>query len=304
MFVQINTKVIISNFKMKAQMEKTNIILTSSYHNKKFTADARFIKDGKAKPILLFVHGFKGFKDWGAFNLVADYFANAGFIFIKMNFSHNGLSLDEDFYFEDLESFGKNNFSIELDDIDVMLKGLRGKKPPIDRKELDFKQIGIIGHSRGGSIALLKSTQSSKIKAAVSWAAVDDLVKQYASSEKQKNWQQKGVIYIKNGRTKQDMPMYYQFYEDSTENANKFSLEKVLKKMKKPILAFHGTADPTLPIQMAKNIQSWGKTVKLIEVEGGDHVFGATHPYEDDDLPVILKQVCEQTASFFKEVLI
>lgn len=285
-------------------MEKVDIILTSSYHNKKFTADARFIKDGNPKPILLFVHGFKGFKDWGAFNLLADFFANEGFVFIKMNFSHNGLTLEEDFYFDDLKAFGNNNFSIEIDDIDVMLKGLRGRKPPIDRAELDFKRIGIIGHSRGGSIALLKACQSSKIKAAVSWAAVDDLVAQYASADTQQNWQKQGVIYVKNGRTKQDMPMYYQFYEDSIANADKFSLEKALRKMKKPILAFHGTADPTLPMAMARNIQFWGKTVKLIKVEGGDHVFGASHPYEEEDLPVILAKVCEQTAHFFKEVLV
>ena len=94
-------------------MEKIDITLTSSYHAKQFKADARFIQNGEPKPIILFVHGFKGFKDWGAFNLIADYFAEAGFVFIKMNFSHNGLSLEEDYYFEDLEAFGQNNFSIE-----------------------------------------------------------------------------------------------------------------------------------------------------------------------------------------------
>jgi dipeptidyl aminopeptidase/acylaminoacyl peptidase len=286
-------------------MEKIDITLTSSYHAKQFKADARFIQNGEPKPIILFVHGFKGFKDWGAFNLIADYFAEAGFVFIKMNFSHNGLSLEEDYYFEDLEAFGQNNFSIELDDIDVMLKGLGrgGKKAPIGKEELDFNQIGIIGHSRGGSIALLKATESKKIKVAVSWAAVDDLVNQYAAADKQKNWEQKKVIYIKNGRTKQNMPMYYQFYQDTVENAKRFSLEKALKKMKKPILAFHGSEDEALPIQMAKNIESWGKTVKLIEVKGADHVFGAKHPYTEEKLPEVLEKVCEQTVSFFKENL-
>jgi len=40
-------------------------------------------------PMIIFVHGFKGFKDWGTHHLVADYFSNNGFNFLKFNFSHN-----------------------------------------------------------------------------------------------------------------------------------------------------------------------------------------------------------------------
>ena len=33
---------------------------------------------------IIYVHGFKGFKDWGASNLVADSFANQGFFIFKI----------------------------------------------------------------------------------------------------------------------------------------------------------------------------------------------------------------------------
>jgi len=42
----------------------------------------------KDAPVVIFAHGFKGFKDWGTHNLVANYFAEHGFRYLKFNFSH------------------------------------------------------------------------------------------------------------------------------------------------------------------------------------------------------------------------
>ena len=58
--------------------------------SKPIVADCFFVDDKKPKPILIFCHGYKGFKDWGAWNLMAEAFAETGFFFIKFNFSHNG----------------------------------------------------------------------------------------------------------------------------------------------------------------------------------------------------------------------
>jgi hypothetical protein len=61
--------------------------------------------------LIVFCHGFNGFKDWGAFNLMADYLQ--GFQFVKLNFSHNETS-DASLDFVDLEAFGANNFEKSL----------------------------------------------------------------------------------------------------------------------------------------------------------------------------------------------
>ena len=63
-----------------------------------------------SKNLVVFCHGFKGFKDWGPFNTMAKSFANENFFFLKFNFSHNGTSVDDPCNFIDLESFGNNNF--------------------------------------------------------------------------------------------------------------------------------------------------------------------------------------------------
>ena len=56
----------------------------------------------KDAPVVIFAHGFKGFKDWGTHNLVANYFAEHGFRYLKFNFSHNGTTADKPIDFVDL----------------------------------------------------------------------------------------------------------------------------------------------------------------------------------------------------------
>ena len=120
-------------------MEKINIQLTSKHNQRPFMADASFMKNGIAKPVIIFNHGFKGFKDWGPFNLVAEKFANDGFVFIKMNFSHNGTTLKQPNDFADLEAFAQNNFSIELDDTGLLIDYLFSDKTELPPEEIDGK---------------------------------------------------------------------------------------------------------------------------------------------------------------------
>ena len=56
---------------------------------KPILVDFFYKKESKKMPIIIFCHGYKGFKDWGAWNLVGEEFANKNFFFIKFNFSHN-----------------------------------------------------------------------------------------------------------------------------------------------------------------------------------------------------------------------
>ena len=50
-----------------------------------------------------------------------DYFVKAECIFVKINFSHNGGTVSQPIDFPDLEAFGQNNFSLELDDLGLVI---------------------------------------------------------------------------------------------------------------------------------------------------------------------------------------
>jgi predicted dienelactone hydrolase len=73
-------------------------------------------------PLVIFCHGYKGYKDWGAWNLVADEFVKKGFSFVKFNFSLNGGTIENPIDFPDLSAFSQNTHSQEVKDVGRLLK--------------------------------------------------------------------------------------------------------------------------------------------------------------------------------------
>ena len=96
-------------------------LIVDSKHIKPIVTDVFYQKTNKPKKVVIFCHGYKGFKDWGAWNLMAESFAKAGFFFIKFNFSHNGGTAENPIDFPDLEAFGNNNYTKELDDLERVI---------------------------------------------------------------------------------------------------------------------------------------------------------------------------------------
>ncbi len=282
-------------------MEKIDITLTSKHNGRKFKADASFKGDGIQKPVIIFNHGFKGFKDWGPFNLVAREFAKAGFVFIKMNFSHNGVTLDKPNEFADLETFAKNNFCIELDDTGVLIDGLFSGKTPVPHEEMDIKKLFIMGHSRGGASVILKASEDPRIKAVATWAAVNNL-ESWHSREELDVWQNNGRIYVHNFRTNQEMPLDYQIVENYIENKNRLQVSDAVKSLQIPMLSVHGSDDPTVPVMAVKEIGSWNPAVQVEIIQGADHTFGGGHPFAGDELPTDLQKVVNITIDFFRKM--
>src|SRR6187551_3619604 len=91
-------------------MKKIKNILITGSGRLPMLVDLFFEDDPGKKTIVIYSHGFNGFKDWGNFDMVAERFAAAGFIFVKFNFSHNGTSVQQPSAFENLQAFGQNNY--------------------------------------------------------------------------------------------------------------------------------------------------------------------------------------------------
>ncbi len=281
------------------KMIQENIIITSSVHNKPISADLRYISNKEKKPLILFVHGFKGFKDWGVFNLLANEFANKEFIFMKINLSHNGTTPDKLKDFADLEAFGNNNFTIELGDLKDSIDHLFSSHSVIPANEIDLENLHLMGHSRGGGLILLKAREDERIKKVITLAAINDLSKRWPQSFLDE-WRAKGVQYIENKRTNQMMPLYLQLYDDALNNPERLSIPKAVKEMKQPLLAFHGTEDETLPVEMAHQIKEWKPDTELVIFEGENHVFGAAHPWEKSTLPNHYKLIVDKSTDFLR----
>ena len=277
-------------------------VIAAPHGNRKMLGDIRYQPDGQAKPVVVFVHGFKGFKDWGGWDLMMDEIALAGFVVMKANLSHNGTTPEAPLDFADLEAFGHNNYSIELDDVGAWLDALETGTTGIDAQEIDLQRLGIIGHSRGGAIVVLKAAEDPRIKAIVAWAPVADLSKRY-SQETIDHWEKEGVHYIPNSRTGQQMPMYFQLIEDFRNNRERLDVPARVKGLTQPLLVVHGDADPTVPPQDGIQLKEWHPQGSVLLIAGGDHVFGMRHPRKTDELPPEAMQVASETAPWLADCL-
>ncbi len=246
----------------------------------------------KPLPVVIIVHGFKGFKDWGFFPSAGEYFSTAGYHSVVFNFSHNGITPGNDI-FNELDKFAKNTISLEK----------RELKEIIARVNLGefcnlLGKIFIIGHSRGGGVVLLAASGVPDISAIAVWSSISHFDRY---TERQKNLVAKqGFLEIPNSRTGQIMRMNSSFFDDLALNGREgLSIEKALQKIEQPILAVHGDIDGTVPVSEAFEINKQCKhpASEVFIVPKADHTFKMVHPATE--LTIQFMQVLEKTQSFF-----
>jgi pimeloyl-ACP methyl ester carboxylesterase len=278
-------------------VKKNNLLL--SEERKAIVYDVFYMPSSKPKPLVIFSHGYKGFKDWGAWDLVAEAFAKSGFFFIKFNFSHNGGTASQPIDFPDLEAFGHNNFSIELDDLNRVIDFVISDNTysPL----INSEKISLIGHSRGGGVVLIKAEEDPRVNSVVTWAGVSDFKARFqVETQEFTNWQTSGITYIENSRTKQKMPHYFQFYKDFLENEYRLTIRRAVQNLKKPQLIIHGSEDATVLKKEALAMKKWNQNSQLEIINDADHTFGTTHPWEKPYIADYMQKAVELTVAFLK----
>ena len=262
--------------------------------------DAFWPEGSEKLPVVLFAHGYKGFKDWGAWDLFGKKIAEAGFLFIKFNFSFNGGTLEQPMDFPDLEAFGNNNYSTEVGDISRMLDFIY-QSNSLPRKRLDVSNTTLIGHSRGGGMAILAAGLDDRINKLVTLAAISDLVRRQPTGPLLERWKRNGVSHVMNKRTGQQMPHFYQMHEDYMANIHIFDIPLMAKKLSIPWLIVHGTSDEAVGFSEAEELRDFNPKAAFEVMEGVNHVFGAKHPWTENELPEDLNKVLTRVHGFLKE---
>ncbi len=278
---------------MKLHIEK-NIIIKNS-ETRDFLADSYYPETEKKLPLVIFAHGYKGYKDWGAWDLMANKFAEAGFLFVKFNFSHNGTTVDQPKDFADLEAFGNNNFSKEMSDYDEVLNHF------YNHQKVDQEKVAIIGHSRGGGITVIKGFEDERVKVLVALAGVSNFKYRFPSQDRFEDWKTEGVMYSENKRTHQQMPHYFQFFEDFEKNEKRFDIQYAAQHLEKPFLIVQGTNDDAVKDKEAYLLNEWCKTSELVFIENANHTFGAKEPWTEEELPADLEAAVLAMTSFISK---
>jgi uncharacterized protein len=226
------------------------------------------------RPATVVVHGFKGFKDWGLWPALAERLARAGFSAVTLNLSGSGVDDAGEFVFP--ERFGHNTFSAELQDVrrvlDALAAGELGVAPPT--------AIGLLGHSRGGGIAILHTAEDSRVRALVTWAAIST-VERWSPAERTA-WRVAGMNQVENARTHQILPLYTDVLDDVERNAEALDIEAAAGRIAVPWLIVHGAADEAVALTEGRLLAASAPPAssRFLQIEGAGHTFGAVHPWK------------------------
>lgn len=235
--------------------------------------DVRTGDRARPRPAVVIVPGFKGFKDWGMFPPMAERIARAGLTAVSLNVSGSGVDDEGEFSFPD--HFARATYSGDLADLRQVVAALHegglDLPPP--------SSIGVLGHSRGGGLAVLAAAGHRDISTLVTWASISH-VHRFPPAEVAA-WRASGRLDIRNARTGQVLPILTDVLDDiERHGATTLDIPAAAGRMNVPWLIVHGEIDPTVPIAEAEALRAaGGASAELMVVNGAGHTFEAVHPW-------------------------
>ena len=221
-------------------------------------------------PVIVLVHGFKGFKDWGFFPLLADRLARAGFAVVSYNASGSGV--DDSGTVVHPDRFGHNTFSAELADLETVLDA-------VNAGALGFPastSVGLLGHSRGGGMAILAAARRTEVKALVTWAAIATTARW--PEEMARRWRTQGQLEVRNQRTGEVLPLYPDILDDLERQAGALDIGRAAGRLAIPWLLVHGMVDETVKLSEAESLAQAAPSAETMFLPQTGHTFGASHP--------------------------
>jgi dienelactone hydrolase len=259
--------------------------------------------NGSVFPVVLFVHGFKGFKDWGAFPDACEELTRAGFAVLAFNLSLNGVgkSMTE---FDEPELFKRQTLSQDLADVGSVIEAIKSKEIHSDKAVMDTDRIGIFGHSRGGHTAVVAAAEYTEIQCLVTWSAVADYNKRW-SKEMVNDWSKKGFTQIKNSRTGEVLNLDKVVYDDAMQNSSRLMAIERVKELYIPSMFIAGKDDEAVPALESEKLYRASpaddKEIRLIPNAG--HTFEVSHPFTSKEFPYQFADVIDLTVGWFLEHL-
>lgn len=275
---------------------------TTPPHGDVIRLDVRHPSGDPPRSAVLVVHGFKGFKDWGFFPYLCERLAADGHQVVSFNFSLNGIGPDL-MEFSDLDAFGRNTVSREVEDVHWMLDRLAegtwsGGKAP--------RAVGLLGHSRGGGASIVAAAERNRarndgdgVASLVTWAAISTF--QRWTDDHLRDWETRGVAYVTNVRTGQEMPLHRTLHDDLLVNEARLDVIAAAARVHVPWLVLQGSEDSAVSSEEARSLATAGSSTALRILDGWGHAFGAVHPMATPAAG--LKEATHATLKHFRQTL-
>lgn len=270
-----------------------------AHHHDTMTGDIRLTKSATVRsPILLILHGFKGFKDWGFFPYIAEHFTCHDMITITVNFSLNGYRPGSD-RIEAPEDFHRNTISREISETLALIEALQAGTLHPSLHEYANNPLYILGHSRGGGIALTAAARSSHIMKAAIWNSVATFDR--FSPRQKLQWAESGAFPVENARTGQALSLGLDYLQDITKNELSISpVAMAAQLLHTPLLIVHAEQDMTVPLREAHKLRdSSSARTQFHVIARTGHTFGAVHPFQGST--PALDEALAVTTDFLKQ---
>ena len=258
------------------------------------SGDLRYSAGAPPRGAVVICHGFTAFKDWGPFPYFGRRFAEYGYLSITFNFSHNGIGAHP-LKFTEFEKFSRNTIGKEIEDLLAVIDAVerrslcRGMPPP--------GPIGVVGHSRGGAVAIIGACEDRRIRCVAAWATVGTVFR--ATAHQREVWRRQGYLPISLRSTRTRLRLGREVLEDLEANRPRYDLDAAMRRIGIPVLLVHGRADRVVRIEEAESLYNASdkSMTELIELDRTGHVFGARQPFRGSH-PTI-DHVIDLTAQWF-----
>ena len=237
------------------------------------------------RALVVIVHGFKGFKDWGFFPWTAQRLMQHRLAVCRFNMSRCGIGDDPE-TFSRLDLFEHDTYSTQLRDLAAVVR----------HAQREFRRLPtfLLGHSRGGGIALLGAQDVPRLHGVIAWAPIARAMRWDDAT--QREWRKRGVLEVENARTKQIMRMSPVMLDDYEANAGRLDILAATSRLRVPLLVIHGGRDESVPVEEGRLIASRAEEASLVILHRASHTFNAIHPLVH--VPFELLTAAELSAHF------
>jgi dienelactone hydrolase len=211
-------------------------------------------------------------------------------------FNGSGSGIAEDLEsFSDAEGFRRDTLSRQLEDLERVRRHVTSGELP----RIDPGRAGILGHSRGGGVALIHACEHPGYRAVATWAAVDTFDRHDEPTKEL--WRRTGELPVVNARTGQTLHVGVEVLEDYERQRERFDVLRCASRLRAPLLAVHGSADEAVDASALEHIAAAcpADLVQPLRVAGAGHTFGARHPL--GTVPEDLERVLQATVRFLAE---
>jgi dienelactone hydrolase len=250
-------------------------------------------------PVVVCVHGFKGFKDWGFWPEISTRLSKAGYGVVRFNFAHSGVGPDFQ-TFSEPGLFETGTYTREVEDLREVLSRLAARRLP-GTEGTDPSRMGLLAHSRGAVSALAVAASGDfPVRSIALWNPVSSVV--WWDEEMRERWRKAGFREIVNTRTGQVFRVKTALLDDAEGNRGRLDPVANAESLRVPLLSVVATEDESVAPASGRRLASAaGQFGSLHEIAGTGHTFGAAHPLAGPTSA--LEEAIRATREFFDRTL-